>query len=72
MLYREAGQFRTSYAQDTQLFPLRQDRIGMVILLVVGFLVVPFIANDYWPSLATTSFCGSTGSVSFPRCCCPV
>ena len=29
MLYREAGQFRTSYAQDSQIFPLRQDRAGI-------------------------------------------
>ena len=48
MLYREAGQFRTSYAQDAQLFPLRQDRIGMVILLIVGFVVVPLVADAYW------------------------
>jgi branched-chain amino acid transport system permease protein len=50
MLYREAGQFRTSYAQDSQLLPLRQDRIGMAILLVVAFLAVPFIADAYWLS----------------------
>ena len=48
MLYREAGQFRTSYAQDAQLFPLRQDRIGMVILLIFGFVVVPLVADAYW------------------------
>ena len=29
MFYREAGQFRTSYTQDSQIFPLRQDRIGI-------------------------------------------
>ena len=29
MFYREAGQFHTSYAQDSQIFPLRQDRVGM-------------------------------------------
>ena len=33
MFYREAGQFRTSYAQDSQIFPLRQDRIGMAVML---------------------------------------
>lgn len=48
MIYREAGQFRTSYAQDSRLLPLRQDRIGMAVMLVVAFVVVPFIANDYW------------------------
>lgn len=50
MFYREAGQFRTSYAQDSQLVPLRQDRIGMAIMLIAAFLIVPFTANDYWLS----------------------
>lgn len=49
MFYREAGQFRTSYAQDSQILPLRQDRIGMAFLLVAAF-AVPFAANDYWLS----------------------
>ena len=48
MLFREAGRFHTSYAQDSRLLPLRHDRIRMAILLIAGFLVVPFIANDYW------------------------
>ena len=48
MLYREAGQFHTSYAQDSRLLPLRQDRIGMAMLLIAGFVVVPLIANTYW------------------------
>ena len=29
MLYREAGQFKSTYAQDQQIFPIRQDRIAM-------------------------------------------
>ena len=49
MFYREAGQFRTSYAQDSQILPLRQDRIGLAILLVAAALV-PFVANAYWLS----------------------
>ena len=27
MLYREAGQFKTSYAADQQIFPILQDRL---------------------------------------------
>src|SRR6267142_3024756 len=45
MLYREAGQFKTSYAADQQLFPIRQDRIGIAILLAVVFVGVPFAAE---------------------------
>ena len=28
MLYREAGQFKSSYAEDQRIFPIRQDRIA--------------------------------------------
>src|SRR5262245_58736122 len=48
MLYREAGQFRTTYGQDSQIFPLRQDRFGMAVMLIIGFGIIPFWANDYW------------------------
>ncbi len=49
MFYRETGQFRTSYAQDSQLLPLRQDRLGMIFLLVAAAMI-PFVANNYWLS----------------------
>ena len=29
MFYRETGQYKTSYAADMALFPIRQDRIGI-------------------------------------------
>jgi len=48
MIYREAGQFRTSYAQDSQIFPLRQDRYAMYALLATAFLAIPFLASEYW------------------------
>jgi branched-chain amino acid transport system permease protein len=48
MLYREAGQFKTSYAADQQIFPIRQDRVAIGLILAVAALVVPFIASEYW------------------------
>lgn len=48
MLYREAGQFKTSYAADQQIFPIRQDRIAIGLILVVAALVVPLVASEYW------------------------
>jgi branched-chain amino acid transport system permease protein len=48
MLYREAGQFKTSYAADQAIFPIRQDRWLIGALLVVLYVVVPVIANEYW------------------------
>ena len=50
MFYRESGQFSTSYGQDRQLLQLRQDRIGMVLLLAAGVVGIPFFASDYWLS----------------------
>jgi branched-chain amino acid transport system permease protein len=54
MLYREAGQFKATYAEDQQIFPIRQDRISVGLLLAGAFLVVPFIANEYWFSAILT------------------
>ena len=47
MLYREAGQFKTTYEADGQIFPIRQDRIGMLLLLALTFFVVPLVATPY-------------------------
>ena len=56
MLYREAGQFKATYAEDQQIFPIRQDRIAVGLLLAVAYLVVPSIANQYWLSAILTPF----------------
>src|SRR5258708_9361334 len=50
MLCREAGQLKAPYAEDQQIFPIRQDRIAVYALLAFSFVVVPFIANEYWLS----------------------
>ena len=56
MFYREAGQFKTSYAADQQVFPILQDRIGVALVVAFAFLVVPFIADQYWLSAILTPF----------------
>jgi len=56
MLYREAGQFKSTYAEDQQIFPIRQDRFAVAALLVVAFVVVPLLANQYWLSAILTPF----------------
>jgi len=48
MIYREAGQFKTTYPEDQQIFPIRQDRYAMAAILAVAFCVIPLIASDYW------------------------
>ncbi|MBA3598984.1 MAG: branched-chain amino acid ABC transporter permease [Methylibium sp.] len=47
MLYRENGQFKTSYRADQQIFAIRQDRIAMLALLLVAFVAVPLFASEY-------------------------
>ena len=47
VIYREAGQFRVSYAADQRIFPIVQDRVSMALLLAVAFVGVPLLASDY-------------------------
>jgi len=47
MLYREAGQFKTSYETDAAIFPIRQDRIAMALVILVAFVAVPLFASPY-------------------------
>jgi branched-chain amino acid transport system permease protein len=48
MIYRETGQFKTTYRRDMAIFPIAQDRWCMGIILAVAYLLVPIIANEYW------------------------
>ena len=47
MFYRENGQFKTSYEADQALFPIAQDRIFIVLLLLVAFIGIPLLADEY-------------------------
>ena len=47
MIYRENGQFKTSYRADQQIFPVLQDRLLILALLLVAFVVVPLVASEY-------------------------
>src|SRR6478735_1270706 len=47
MLYRENGQFKTSYRSDQQIFPILQDRWAIAAILLAAFVLVPMIASDY-------------------------
>lgn len=47
MIYREAGQYKTSYLSDSQIFPIAQDRYAVALLLAVAFIAVPFFASAY-------------------------
>jgi branched-chain amino acid transport system permease protein len=47
MLYRENGQFKSTYVADQQMLPILQDRVFMVLLLAFAFVGVPLLASDY-------------------------
>ena len=48
MFYREAGQYKTTYAADMAIFPIRQDRYGLALILVIAFVVVPVFGNQFF------------------------
>ncbi len=56
MLYREAGQFKASFAEDMQIFPIRQDRIAIGLLLAFAFFGIPLFASEYWFSAILIPF----------------
>ena len=47
MFYREAGQFKTTYAADMAVFPIRQDRIGIGLILLVAFVGIPMLGSEF-------------------------
>ena len=47
MLYREAGQYKTTYAADQAIFPIRQDRTFVLAALAVAFIGVPMLGSHY-------------------------
>jgi len=47
MLYRENGQFKTSYVEDQQILPIVQDRWFMLALLAIAYFALPALASDY-------------------------
>src|SRR5262249_3840495 len=80
MLYRVAGQFKTTYAGDQAIFPIAQDRWLVSLALAAAFAGVPLVANEYWlqailipfffsapASLGLISLAGSAGQLSRGR-----
>jgi branched-chain amino acid transport system permease protein len=47
MFYREAGQYKMSYAADQAIFPVLQDRFGLIAILIVAFVVIPLSGNEF-------------------------
>ena len=47
MLYREAGQYKTSYVADQAIFPILQDRIGIAFILAFAVVIIPVFGSDF-------------------------
>jgi branched-chain amino acid transport system permease protein len=47
MFYRENGQFKTSYRDDQQIFPIAQDRWAILLLIAAAYVLVPMVSTDY-------------------------
>jgi len=48
MIYREAGQFKTSYFADQAIFPILQDRWAVLAMIAAAYLVLPFVSSEYF------------------------
>lgn len=47
MFYRESGQFKSSYAADSAILTIAQDRLFIAALLALAFVVLPGLGSDY-------------------------
>jgi branched-chain amino acid transport system permease protein len=48
VIYREAGQFKTSYTADQAIFPIVQDKWVVLAGVLTAYLVPAAFANEYW------------------------
>ena len=56
MIYKETGQYKSSYKSDHAIFPLLQDKIAFSTLMFVAFLIIPFVINSYWEKAILVPF----------------
>jgi branched-chain amino acid transport system permease protein len=55
MLYRETGQFKTSYQSDQSVFPILQDRVGIAVIIVAAYALA-LTHNDFLLNAMMTPF----------------
>ena len=56
MIYKETGQYKSSYKSDHAIFPLIQDKIAFSTLMFIAFLIIPFVINSYWEKAILVPF----------------
>jgi branched-chain amino acid transport system permease protein len=47
MLYREVGQYKTTYAADQAMFPILQDKSGIAVILLIAYVGVPLTMSSF-------------------------
>jgi branched-chain amino acid transport system permease protein len=47
MLYRETGQFNTTYTADMAVFPIAQDRYALAVIFLIAAIAVPYFGNSF-------------------------
>ncbi len=47
MFYRESGDFKKTYRDDSQTFPIKFDRRRYYVVMAIAFLVLPWFITDY-------------------------
>ncbi|MDX2158413.1 MAG: branched-chain amino acid ABC transporter permease [Hyphomicrobiaceae bacterium] len=63
MLYREAGNYKTTYAKDMALFPLPLTRWVAAALLVLFVAIVPTVLHEYYLSIFNLIFIAVVGAL---------
>jgi branched-chain amino acid transport system permease protein len=63
MFYREAGNFKTTYADDMALFPLPLTRWAVTGLLVLFVAIVPLGFHEYYLSIFNLIFIAVVGAL---------
>jgi len=47
VIYRENGQFKTTYAADQQIFTIAQDKVFVLGVIAFAFIGIPLLADEY-------------------------
>jgi branched-chain amino acid transport system permease protein len=63
MFYREAGTFKTTYAEDMALFPLPLTRWCVAGLLVLFVAIVPLVLHEYYLSIFNLIYIAIVGAL---------
>src|SRR5210317_2587878 len=56
MIYKETGQYKSSYKSYHAIFPLIQDKIAFSTLMLIAFLIIPLVINSYWEKAILVPF----------------